>query len=349
MGDLGGQPDYPGTDQLYVSSRGTPPDSTIQRGPETIVMDYSTLVPAGQQVSGLTLGMSVTGFISLNTGMTYTAQLNGQINVPLSRQLNSLQIGANVTQFFTIGIDPKVLNSNNQLTLQIDATDPQGWNKGWAIDFLTISVTTVPIPSAQGSAAAPQATAGAPPQSGPMQTGSTSPNQPKTQNSPPSDPAVSGGMPSGSGVMVPTGTAIDAKYADGSSPTLQPSEQVAFLFLATINSLERDYCLPTHAGQNLGRPCTLDELVNGVNSGGKIVGLSQDPRQDPNYRYTLQTLGTNYEIAATPQSGGIGGFLLDSGAGQMMADFRYKPGAAATLADKKFSEYGFSGNGFLRR
>ena len=147
LGDLGGQSDYPGTDQPYVGSAITDVQSPTLRGPQIISMDYSSQVPAGQQVAGLTLGMAVTGFDSTDTRDTYTAWINGQVNRPLSQELNSLRQGGQMTQFFTTGIDPKLLRPGNSLSLQIDASGD--WAGPWAIDFLTIGVTTEPIPGAQ--------------------------------------------------------------------------------------------------------------------------------------------------------------------------------------------------------
>jgi len=157
LGDLGGQSDYPGTDQPYVGSAITDVQSPTLRGPQIISMDYSSQVPAGQQVAGLTLGMAVTGFDSTDTQETYTAWINGQVNTSLSQELNSLRQGGQMTQFFTTGIDPKLLRPGNSLSLQIDASG--AWAGPWAIDFLTIGVTTEPIPSGQSGNAGANATA----------------------------------------------------------------------------------------------------------------------------------------------------------------------------------------------
>jgi hypothetical protein len=75
--------------------------------------------------------------------------INGVVNTALTNELNSLNETGPVVHFFTIGISPSVLASNNVLTLSIDEGGDGG--DGWAIDFLTIGVTptaAVPEPSA---------------------------------------------------------------------------------------------------------------------------------------------------------------------------------------------------------
>ena len=48
-------------------------------------------------------------------------------------------------QFYTAGLDPSILNSDKLLNLSID----EGGD-GYAIDFLTVGVTTVPGPASLG-------------------------------------------------------------------------------------------------------------------------------------------------------------------------------------------------------
>ena len=70
--------------------------------------------------------------------------MNGHIVVDLINELNGLvQTGPEV-QFFSIGLDPGLLESSNILTLTIDQAGDG--RDGWAIDFLTVGVTSSPVP-----------------------------------------------------------------------------------------------------------------------------------------------------------------------------------------------------------
>ena len=143
--------DYPGTDQIYVGSVQTGAHDgysvSVQRisGPQVIGLDYSSLVPAGQTVSTLTLGVGADDFQSSVFGQPFTAAINGVPDAALTAVLNSLNQGGPQVQYFSIGISPSELLPTNLLTLSIDEGGDGG--DGWAIDFLTVGVTTVPEPS----------------------------------------------------------------------------------------------------------------------------------------------------------------------------------------------------------
>lgn len=143
--------DYPGTDQIYVGSVQTGADdgysSSSQRinGPQVISMDYSSLVPAGQSVSTLTLGIASDDFQFPAFGNPFIVSINGIADAPLTTELESLNETGPQEHFFTIGIDPADLLPSNNLTLSIDEGGNGG--DGWAVDFLTIGVTTVPEPT----------------------------------------------------------------------------------------------------------------------------------------------------------------------------------------------------------
>ncbi len=142
--------DYPGTDQIYVGSTQTAShdgySEAAQRinGPQVLTMDYSSLIPEGQAISTLTLGIAADDFQFPVFGQPFTASINGITDSALTTALESLNESGPVTQFFTIGIDPSTLAGSNVLTLSIneggDGAD------GWAIDFLTVGVTTQPVP-----------------------------------------------------------------------------------------------------------------------------------------------------------------------------------------------------------
>jgi len=149
-----GPGDYQGTDQIYVGSTQAGADDGYSisgdqiNGPQVITMNYSSLIPVGQQVQTLTLGIASDDFQFPTYGNPYFATINGNSDASLTTELNSLLDNGPQEHFFTIGIDPSLLSSSGVLTLSID----QGGNggDGWAIDFLTIGVTTtssVPEPS----------------------------------------------------------------------------------------------------------------------------------------------------------------------------------------------------------
>jgi len=142
--------DYPGTDQIYVGSVQTGAHDgysvAAQRinGPQVITLDYSSLIPVGQQVSTFTLGIATDDFQFPVYGQPFTASINGTVDAALTTTLNSLDESGPITQFLTVGIDPTALEGNNILTLTIDEGGDGG--DGWAVDFLTAGVTTTPVP-----------------------------------------------------------------------------------------------------------------------------------------------------------------------------------------------------------
>jgi hypothetical protein len=142
--------DYPGTDQIYVGSVQTAQhdgysefDGRIN-GPQVVTLDYSSLLPAGQTLTSLTLGLGADDFQFPAIGNPFTASINGITNPTLSTALDSLDQSGPYEQFGTIGIDPATLSPSNILTLTIDEGGDGG--DGWALDFLTIGVTTTPAP-----------------------------------------------------------------------------------------------------------------------------------------------------------------------------------------------------------
>jgi PEP-CTERM motif len=142
--------DYPGTDQIYVGSVQTASHDGYSEyagrvnGPQVITMNYSSLLPVGQSVATLTLGIASDDFQNPVFGQPFTATINGVTDVALTNTLNGLNDAGPTEQFFTIGISTSALLSNNILTLTIDEGGDGG--DGWAIDFLTIGVTTSAVP-----------------------------------------------------------------------------------------------------------------------------------------------------------------------------------------------------------
>ncbi len=152
-----GAGDFPGTDQIYVGSTQTGADDgysvSAQRinGPDNLVLDYSALVPAGAEIDTLTLGIAADDFQFPVFGNPFVATINGSVDTALTNALDSLNESGPVVQFLTVGIDPATLASNHVLDLSIDEGGNGG--DGWAVDFLTVGVTTSSIPETPSSLA----------------------------------------------------------------------------------------------------------------------------------------------------------------------------------------------------
>ena len=142
--------DYPGTDRIYVGSTqtgfhdGYSGSGSRINGPQVITLNYSSLIPAGDVLTTLTLGIAADDFQRPVFGQPFTASINGVTNVALTNLLNSLDQTGPQVQFFTIGIAPSSLLPTNILTLSINQGGDGG--DGWAIDFLTVGVTSQPVP-----------------------------------------------------------------------------------------------------------------------------------------------------------------------------------------------------------
>ena len=149
--------DHAGTDQIFVGSDQTAVGdgysvyASRMAGPQVITVDYNPIVQAGHSVDTLTLGIAADDFQEahpfFNNG--YIALVNGTIVVDLINELNGLNQSGPHVQYFSLGIDPSILDPSHSLTLTIDQAGLG--NDGWAIDFLTIGVTTsinMPLPPA---------------------------------------------------------------------------------------------------------------------------------------------------------------------------------------------------------
>lgn len=140
--------DYAGTDQIYVGTVQTQNHDGYSNfggrlnGPQVITLDYSSLLPVGQSLQTLTLGLGADDFQFKAFGQPFTAAINGAANVALTNALNGLDQTGPYVQFLTVGLDPGLLASNKILTLSINEGGDGG--DGWAVDFLTVGVTTTP-------------------------------------------------------------------------------------------------------------------------------------------------------------------------------------------------------------
>jgi len=146
-----GPSDFPGTDRIFVGSTHTDVNFDNYslyhgkaRGPQVFSLDYASLVPPGRRVATLTLGIATDDFQFPNYGQPYMASINGVTNQALGDHLDSLALQGAKIQFHSIGLDPGVLAPNHVLTLAIDQGNHGG--DGWAVDYLSIGVTTEPVP-----------------------------------------------------------------------------------------------------------------------------------------------------------------------------------------------------------
>jgi hypothetical protein len=146
--------DYPGTDQIFVGSVQTASLDGYSmyagrlNGPQVITMDYSSLIPAGQNIATLTLGLGADDFQFPAWGDPFTVSINGHNAPTVANELMSLNESGPFEQFVSFGIDPTWDISSHVLTLSIDEQGDGG--DGWSLDFLTVGVTTAPEPGAAG-------------------------------------------------------------------------------------------------------------------------------------------------------------------------------------------------------
>ncbi len=158
-------------------------------------------------------------------------------------------------------------------------------------------------------------------------------------------PAMAQAAPSP--VSVPDGTKFEElKYGDEEVLTLQPGEQVAFLFVYGIWGLEQD-CINADSGP--GRLCTLAELVKGVKApGGGTLGLTMNPVKDINYHYDVIIIGTDLVIRAIPRVRDLGAFAMIGSGKRLSGNLWYSPKSADLSKAVQLTQYGYGGNGFRR-
>ena len=150
--------DFAGTDTIHVGSTfaGQAHDGYsdqyltnpghVVKGPDTFSLDYSSLVPAGQTMQTLTLGIEADDFQFAKYGQPFTAFINGVESPGFEKVLNTPVLTDPSSQFFSFGVDPALLTSSNILNLSIDEGGDGG--DGYAVDFLTAGVTTNSGPAA---------------------------------------------------------------------------------------------------------------------------------------------------------------------------------------------------------
>ncbi len=144
-------------------------------------------------------------------------------------------------------------------------------------------------------------------------------------------------------------TTIDATFKNRVKAQFKPQEKVAFLFLSSISTLEQA------CGNTLHRACTLAEMIKTVVApaphapGGKAyLGLTRDPRKDPNYAYSVSVSGKRWTATATPRRAGFGGFYYDGSQEMALPQLYYNPSGPATAMSRGFREWGVTGPDYTR-
>lgn len=149
--------DLPGTDTMYAGAfpyaggDGYSNSSGHINGIQEITIDYGAQVPEGHTITSFTLGIAADDFQFQIFGNPYTAVINNAQVPALSDVLNAFDQTGPLVRFFTIGLDVNTLRPDHTLTLLIrqaagGARGDANVGDGWAIDFLTVGLETVPTP-----------------------------------------------------------------------------------------------------------------------------------------------------------------------------------------------------------
>jgi len=141
--------------------------------------------------------------------------------------------------------------------------------------------------------------------------------------------------------------ATEAKVEVKSEDTVLPlkrEEQIAFMFVSAIDSLEDD------CGRHAAEPCTLEALIRGPKSkdaGWPMGKLKFDPTTtDPNYTYKVVLEDRKWQIWANPRKPGLGGFYIKH---EFRGGTWYNPAGPATEKDKKISGSSIEGDLFMEQ
>ncbi|HTO20889.1 MAG TPA: hypothetical protein VMQ10_00285 [Spirochaetia bacterium] len=149
-------------------------------------------------------------------------------------------------------------------------------------------------------------------------------------------------------VVVPDGTTVPPVKTGDDQPavTLEPAEQVAFLFVYGIWNLENRLLDKDMGGT--GKLASLRELVKGVKTEGGVQGLAVDPAKDINYGYDLVLVGRDVLIRAIPRKPGLSAFAMVGSPERMMGNFYYVAASADFARGVRLTEMGYSGSGFVK-
>ncbi len=140
----------------------------------------------------------------------------------------------------------------------------------------------------------------------------------------------------------PFATTAKIEIEDSRGPIrLKREEQIAFLFLSAIATLENTCQVEAqHA-------CTMQELLTGgkAPNGWHLDHLKFDPAGDPNYTYVLNTNGMIWEAHANPKKPGIGGFYFMSNGSPTSSSY-YNPAGDASLISDQLTSTSIEGDTF---
>lgn len=277
--NVNGEVDYPNTDQIFVGSNQTGAhDGYAQfdgrkQGPAVFSLDYSKLVPAGTKIRTLTLGIAIDDVQFAMWGQPFNTNVNGQPDRAIASELNKIDDTGPMTRFFSAGIDPALLTPDHILKVAIDEGGDGG--DGFAIDFLTVGITTsngAPASAANGATRFPQG-------------------------------ASSAGA-------ITTKATVLIKDEQGVEIHLKQEEKIAVMFMEAISFLE-DGC----EGHLNRRCPLAELVAGPKSPSWNIGKLEYDPARDTNYKYTLTITAHGWNASASPQRPGLGGFFdnLDHG------------------------------------
>jgi hypothetical protein len=133
---------------------------------------------------------------------------------------------------------------------------------------------------------------------------------------------------------------VEVKTGDTVIP-LKREEQIAFMFVSAIDSLEDD------CGRHAAEPCVLEALIRGPkpkDPDWPVGKLKFDPNAaDPNYTYKVVLENGKWQVWANPRKPGLGGLYLRHGFG---GGTWYNPAGPATEKDKKISGSSIEGDLF---
>lgn len=134
---------------------------------------------------------------------------------------------------------------------------------------------------------------------------------------------------------------VEVKTGDTVIP-LKREEQIAFMFVTAINSLEDD--CQRHAAE----PCTLEALIRRPkpqDPDWPVGKLKFDPNaSDPNYTYKVVLEDRKWQVWADPRKPGLGGFYIKHA---FSGGTWYNPAGPATEKDEKITEHSIAGDLFM--
>jgi hypothetical protein len=144
----------------------------------------------------------------------------------------------------------------------------------------------------------------------------------------------------------PFATTAKVEVEDAGGPVaLKREEQIAIMFLTAIQYIESD------CQRRANRSCTLDQLLAGpiAADGSHIDHLKFDPKNDPNYNYTLAASGMAWEAHANAKKPGLAGFYFLGKPFPATMIATYNPAGTATAIDKDLTGRSIDGDSFATR